>query len=136
MQRLVPYGALDWCLIYVDKWLQLARIDSGAVFRGFYKGGRRVRASRLTVRAVQDILDRYPVSISGALRACNPHDLRRTYARRLYEAGVPLLAIQQNLGHQDSRTTEGHIGTLDAGQRRPPALYRPPHLNRLEQMGG
>ena len=136
VQRLVPYGALDWCLVYIDKWLQLAHVDGSAVFRGFYKGGKRVRASRLTVRAVQDILDRYPVSMGGDLRACNPHDLRRTYARRLYEAGVPLLAIQQNLGHQNSRTTEGYIGTLDAGQRRPPALYRPPHLTRLEQLGG
>ncbi|MEO8391751.1 MAG: tyrosine-type recombinase/integrase [Chloroflexota bacterium] len=132
--RLIPYGNLDWCLIYVEKWLQLAGISSGAVFRGFYKGGQRVRAGRLTMRAVQDILDRYPISIDGALRACNPHDLRRTYARRLHDAGVPLLAIQQNLGHQDSRTTEGYIGVLDAGQRRPPALYKPPHLKRLESL--
>jgi integrase/recombinase XerD len=132
--RLIPYGALDWCLVYVEKWLTMAGIAERTVFRGFYKGGKRVRTSRLTVRAVQDILNRYPVSIDGAPTTCNPHDLRRTYARRLYEAGVHLLAIQQNLGHADSKTTEGYIGTLDANTRRPPALFRPPHLKQLDHL--
>ena len=95
----------------------------GPVFRGFYRGNRRLRASRLTVRAVQDILDAYPVIVDGRLTRLNPHDLRRTYARRLYEAHVDLLAIQQNLGHSDSKTTLGYIGQLDAESRRPPAVY-------------
>ncbi len=51
------------------------------------------------------------------------HDLRRTYARRLYEAGMAPLEIQQNLGHADLQTTLGYIGTLGAAQRRPPAVY-------------
>jgi integrase len=130
--RLVPYGELDWCLAYVDKWLALAGITEGEVFRGFYKGGKRVRAGSLTVRAVQDILNRYPVSLDGRAVCVNPHDLRRTYARRLYDSGMPLIAIQQNLGHADSKTTEGYIGRLDAGQRQPVRLFRPPHLKRLE----
>lgn len=134
VQRMIPYGSLDWCLAYVDKWLEMAGISSGAVFRGIYKGGKRARATRLTMRAIQDILDRYPVNVGGVLRTINPHDTRRTYARRLYEANVPLLAIQQNLGHADSRTTQGYIGTLDADQRKPPRIYRAPHTKRLEAM--
>jgi integrase len=130
--RLVPYGEMDWCLAYIEKWLALAGITEGAVFRGFYNGGKRVRARHLALRAVQDILNRYPVSIDGRGVCINPHDLRRTYARRLYDAGMPLLAIQQNMGHADSKTTEGYIGRLDAGQRQPARLFRPPHLKRLE----
>jgi site-specific recombinase XerD len=132
--RLIPYGALDWCLIYVEKWLTMAGISEGAVFRGFYKGGKRIRASRLTERAVQDILDRYPLNMNGTLRAINPHDLRRSYARRLYEVGVKEIAIQQNLGHVSLDTTRGYIGTLDADQRKPPSVFRPPHLKRLEAL--
>jgi integrase len=105
---------------------------SSTVFHGIYKGGQNVRPTRITVRAIGDILNRYPVSIGGELVLANPHDLRRTYARRCYEAGVPLLAIQQNLGHADSKTTLGYIGTLDADQRRPPSIFCPPHLKRLE----
>ncbi len=122
-ERLVPYGALEWVLVIVDAWLQSAGISQGSVFRGFYKGNQRLRSGRLTVRAVQDILNAYPVTIDGHLVRLNPHDLRRTYARRLYEAQVDLLAIQQNLGHSDSKTTLGYIGRLDADARRPPAVY-------------
>lgn len=130
--RLVPYGALDWCLIYVEKWLRLAGISDSAVFRGFYKGGKRIRLGRLTERAVQDILNRYPISVDGRLVCVNPHDLRRTYARRLYEVGVKEIAIQQNLGHVSLDTTRGYIGTLDADLRKPPSVFRPPHLKHLD----
>lgn len=132
--RLIPYGALDWCLIYAEKWLLWAEITNGAVFRGFYKGGKRIRLGRLTVRAVQDILNRYPISVGGSLIYVNPHDLRRTYARRLYEVGVKEIAIQQNLGHVSLDTTRGYIGTLDADPRKPPSVFRPPHIGRLERL--
>jgi hypothetical protein len=38
-------------------------------------------------------------------------------------AGVPIIAIQQNLGHASHATTERYIGKLDASSRQPPALY-------------
>jgi hypothetical protein len=43
--------------------------------------------------------------------------------RRLYEAGLDRVAIQQNLGHADVKMTLGYIGELDAEVRRPPAIY-------------
>jgi integrase len=52
-----------------------------------------------------------------------PHDLRRTYARRLYEGGVDLVAISQNLGHASTRTTLLYIGELGANKRRAPGVY-------------
>lgn len=121
--RMIPYGDLDFALVIVDAWLRAAGIAAGAVFRGFHKGAKRVRPTRLTVRAINQILERYPLIIQGELRTVNPHDLRRTYARRLYEAGVDLVALQQNLGHADSKTTLTYIGKLDASARKPPAVY-------------
>ena len=122
-QRLVPWGDLSWALAIVDKWLAAAGITEGAVFRGFWRGGRKVRPGRLTTRAVQLVLAAYPIAIDGELRTAKPHDLRRTYARRLYEAGVDLVAIQQNLGHADVKTTLGYIGALGAEARRAPSVY-------------
>ncbi len=58
--------------------------------------------------------------IRGHLTPITPHDLRRTYARMMYQAGMDLVKIQQNMGHEDSKTTLGYIGTLDASDRRPP----------------
>jgi site-specific recombinase XerD len=122
-ERLIPYGELSWVLAIVDCWLTAAGIWSGPVFRGLYKGGARLRPGRLSVRAIQYILAGYPMMVGGNMVTARPHDLRRTYARRLYEAGVDLVAIQQNLGHADIKTTLGYIGALDASKRRAPAIY-------------
>jgi len=130
-ERLVPYGSLAWVLVIVEQWLARAGIEAGPVFRGFYKGHKKLRPGRLSVRAIQYILGRYPIVIEGALRKVQVHDCRRTYARRLYEAGVDLVAIQQNLGHAELRTTLGYIGELEAEARRPPGIYGF-DLSRLE----
>jgi site-specific recombinase XerD len=122
-ERLVPYGELEWVLAIVNKWLELAEIDNGPIFRGFYRGNRVLRPGRLSVRAIEYIVGSYPVMVSGEMVTVRPHDLRRTYARRLYDAGFDLVAIQQNLGHADVKTTLGYIGTLDAEQRKPPAVF-------------
>ena len=122
-ERLVPYGELEWVLAIVDKWLELAEINDGPVFRGFYRGHRVLRPGRLSVRAIEYIVGSYPVMAAGEVVTVKPHDLRRTYARRLYDAGFDLVAIQQNLGHADVKTTLGYIGTLDAEQRKPPAVF-------------
>lgn len=134
-ERMVPYGELSWVLIILDAWLKAAGIPGGAVFRGFYKGAKRLRRGRLSVRAIQYILAAYPIVVDGEVTAVRPHDCRRTYARRLYEAGVDLVAIQQNLGHADSKTTLGYIGTLDADQRRAPAVYAFDLAELFEQAG-
>ena len=45
------------------------------------------------------------------------------HARRLYEGGVDLVAISQNLGHASTWTTLLHIGELGADKRRAPGVY-------------
>jgi site-specific recombinase XerD len=126
-QRMVPYGENVWCLQVVGAWLKLADIPHGPVFRGFYKprkdGTYTIRDYALSTRAVEDIVKRYPVPIQGELRTIEPHDLRRTYARREFAAGTKLEVIRQNLGHEDIKTTQRYIGTLDAAERRPSAIY-------------
>ena len=47
-QRLIPYGPLDWCLMYVDAWLREAEIKAGHVFRGIRRGGKTVRPSMVS----------------------------------------------------------------------------------------
>lgn len=123
-ERLVPYGDLSWVLVIVDKWLATASIagESEPVFRSFFRGGRVLRG-KLSVRAVEDILAKYPVAVDGKILAARPHDCRRTYARRLYEAGVDPIAIRQNLGHSDLKTTLSYVGSLDADKRRAPEVY-------------
>jgi len=120
--RLVPYGAMDWCLPILDRWLADASIEAGPVFRGFRKGDR-VRTGRLTSRAVIDVLEKYPVVVDGSQRIVRPHDLRRTYAKWLHKAGVPVEAIQANMGHVKPDQTWRYIGPADAADREPPGVF-------------
>jgi len=123
-QRLIPYGDSDWCLVVTRFWLDNAGITEGAIFRPFWKGSKRTRDARITTRSIERIVAQYPVSINGDLVQLEPHDLRRTYARLMYESGMDVVAIQQNLGHSNMETTLRYIGDLDAGRRRAPSLYR------------
>jgi site-specific recombinase XerD len=42
-----------------------------------------------------------------------PHDLRRTFGRRAFDNGAPILAIQKAYGHADVSTTMRYIGVDD-----------------------
>jgi integrase len=108
--RKIPYGDMVGVLRVVEAWMQEADISSGKVFD-------------FTTRTAQRILQRYPITVEGRLIYARPHDLRRTYARRCYEAGMSVTAIQQNLGHVSQSTTLSYIGELDSSARRPPALF-------------
>ena len=126
-QRLIPYGPLDWCLMYVDAWLRDAGIKAGHVFRGIRRGGKTVRLKGIGAWTVNDIMNNYPISIDGALCLVKPHDLRRTYARNAYDFGMDLERIRQNLGHTSLGTTQTYIGELDGRDRHPPNMFTPPH---------
>lgn len=120
--RFVPWGELSWALVIVDKWLAVAGIARGPVFREIRKGGK-VQAGGLTTQAIWKIVTGYSVVIEGRRRAARPHDLRRTYAARQYAAGMDLNALRQNLGHADVKTTLGYIGQMDIETRRGQAVY-------------
>lgn len=111
--RLVPYGDLVWCLEIVDEWLRRAEITEGFVFRGLYKN-ERLRPGGLRFTSMNKLLERYGLS---------PHNARRTYARRMYDAGMDIVAIRDNLGHSLIETTERYIGGLDASARRGRLAY-------------
>lgn len=138
-QRMVVYGHLEDCLIYVGAWLRHAQIDmrdqEAFVFRGFFRGYKKIRETPITPRAIQDILSGYPLSDEfGFPLEVRPHDLRRTYARLAHDAGMDLIAIQQNLGHADIKTTLRYIGNLDAEQRATPSLFNFTQLDKLRNI--
>ena len=71
------------------------------------------------------MLRHYRIWIGGELRAVTPHDLRRSNARNLFLAGIPVEVIRQNLGHVDVKTTQAYIGVLDGSTRAPVRVYEP-----------
>ncbi|MHC4617964.1 MAG: tyrosine-type recombinase/integrase [Planctomycetota bacterium] len=122
-QRGIPYGDLIWCRTLTERWMTAADISNGPIFRAFWKGCKKVRPHALTTSGVEIILRRYSLLIAGELDYPRPHNLRRTYAKLMDDAGKKLMAIQQNLGHSSSKVTEGYIGYQDMKERRPPAIF-------------
>jgi integrase/recombinase XerD len=125
VSRLIPYGSMDWALTLTEMWMAAAGISEGAIFRGLYKGSKRIRPGRLSTRAnsIRKILATYPIVVDGQLTTVLPHDLRRTYARALYKSGMKVQEISANMGHADISTTSLYIGSGSAEEREPDLLY-------------
>ena len=124
--RMVPFGDMLWARQIVEIWLNGR--ESGPVFTAMIDGrgdmlDQRTTRKRMTTRSVQRMLKRYPISIDGVPTTVTPHDLRRSYARNLFLAGIPTEVIRQNLGHADVKTTQDYIGVLDGSIRAPVSVY-------------
>lgn len=111
VKRLVVYGSM-WRYIefYVLPWLEIQGITTGRVLRSFSPGSGLLMPSVST-----DTIRRTVNTWMG----CNPHDLRRSYAKNLFDSGVHIEAIRQQLGHKSADTTRRYIGELDAQDRTP-----------------
>lgn len=124
--RMVPFGDMLWARQIAEFWL--GGRESGPVFTAMMDGrgdmlDQRATYKRMTTRSVQRMLKRYSISIDGAPTTVTPHDLRRSYARNLFLAGIPTEVIRQNLGHADVKTTQDYIGVLDGLTRAPVSVY-------------
>ena len=107
--RYIHYGAMLFGLEATEDYLERVMIREGVVYRGLkgpfaakYEGDKIVAAlsdDPMTHDTVNEILKRYPISINGNIRTVDPHDLRRTYARRMYDAGMSIEGIAWQLGH-------------------------------------
>lgn len=116
IERVVPF-LTDTVREIVDKWLQAAEINDGPVFRAFYVG-EKIRPTPLSRRALQQVLASYPIEINGEPVLVRPLDLRRTYARLLYDQGVDFFTIQRYLGVKQANTVASYL----AGERQPQVL--------------
>jgi site-specific recombinase XerD len=124
--RMVPFGDMLWARQIVEIWLNGRA--AGPVFTAMTNGRgdmfeQQATDKRMTTRSVQRMLKRYPISIDGVPTTVTPHDLRRSYARNLFLAGIPTEVIRQNLGHVDVKTTQDYIGILDGSTRAPVSVY-------------
>lgn len=124
--RMVPFGDMLWARHIAEVWL--AGRETGFVFTKMSDGRgdmleQEATYKKMTTRSVQRMLKRYPIAINGIPTSVTPHDLRRSYARNLFLAGILTEVIRQNLGHVDVKTTQDYIGVLDGLSRAPVSVY-------------
>ena len=83
-------------------WLYLRADRPGSLFLRIRKGGKVTEAG-LTDQGIYHILNKRRQQAKTA--AFTPHDLRRTFAGDLLDAGVDLPTVQQLMGHASANTT-------------------------------
>lgn len=73
--------------------------------------------SRLTVRAVENLVQKYAKIISP-LKHITPHKLRSTYGTALYRATGDIYVVADVLGHKDVNTTRKHYAAISEDNRK------------------
>lgn len=89
----------------LEDWLAVRGNHDGPVFVRVHKGGR-LTDSRLTTQAIYVILQHRAELAEVA--EFTPHDLRRSYAGDLLDAGADISTVQKLMGHSNVSTTAGY----------------------------
>ena len=94
-------GALD----ALSDWLYVRGQAAGPLFTRIHKGDH-VTADGLTSQAIYNILQQR--ADQAGVKAFTPHDLRRTFAGDLLDAGADIVTVQKLMGHSNVTTTAGY----------------------------
>ncbi len=80
------------------------------------------RGTRITVRAVQNIVKKYARIVSPQ-KKISPHKLRSTYGTALYQETGDIYLVADVLGHADVNTTRKHYAEIEESRRRSASKY-------------
>jgi site-specific recombinase XerD len=89
----------------LEDWLQLRGGEPGALFTRIGKGAR-MTGQRMTTQAVYFIFSERAGQAN--VKTFSPHDLRRTFAGDLLDAGADIATVQKMMGHANVQTTAGY----------------------------
>ena len=108
-ERIVPLapGAADAVHAYLGRLAVTGEFDAGEPLVVATRGRRvLVRGQRLSAPQVRQVLS--GLARRAAVAPLTPHDLRRTYAGALLDAGVDLPTVQRLMGHSSPVTTASY----------------------------
>ena len=86
----------------VDSWIKVRGEEVRPLLYRVRKGGH-IMPERLTDQAIWVILEKRLAQ--ARVKPCTPHDLRRTFAGEMLDAGVDLVTVQHLMGHASPVTT-------------------------------
>jgi len=109
----------------VSVWIDLRGSEPGPLFVPIHRSGR-IRLRRMREQSVYDILRRR--AQAAGVPPFSPHDLRRTFAGDLLDAGADISTVQQLLGHASVTTTQRYDRRGEATKRRAAALLHVPYV--------
>lgn len=101
--RTVPLQ--NGALAALTDWLAVRGAQAGPLFTRIGKGDKLTHAG-LTTQAVYYVFSER--AGAAGVRAFSPHDMRRTFAGDMLDAGVDISTVQKLMGHSNVTTTAGY----------------------------
>ena len=125
-------------------WLHLRGLKPGALFARIDRvagGGHAIardpesgQPQGLTDQAIYYILDERRQQ--AGVEPFTPHDLRRTFAGDLLDAGADLVTAQKLMGHSNPSTTAGYDRRTEKAKRKAVATLSVPYTRRYRNGNG
>ncbi|HET8656745.1 MAG TPA: tyrosine-type recombinase/integrase [Longimicrobiaceae bacterium] len=109
----------------VEVWLDVRGSEAGPLFVPIHRSGR-IQHRRMREQSVYDILKRR--AEAAGIPPFSPHDLRRTFAGDLLDAGADISTVQQLLGHASVTTTQRYDRRGEATKRRAAGMLHVPYV--------
>ena len=112
-------------------WLHVRGATAGPLFTRIDRvagGGHTVTSDGLTEQAIYYILDERRQQ--AGIEPFTPHDLRRTFAGDLLDAGADLVTAQKLMGHSNPTTTAGYDRRTEQAKRKAVGALSVPYTRR------
>jgi site-specific recombinase XerD len=108
----------------VEVWIGVRGSEPGPLFVPIHRSGR-IQPRALREQSVYDMLQRR--ATEAGVPPFSPHDLRRTFAGDLLDAGADISTVQKLMGHASVNTTQGYDRRGEATKRRAAGLLHIPY---------
>lgn len=107
----------------VEVWIDVRGSESGPLFVPVHRSGK-LQIRHMREQSIYDILKRR--ADAAGIPPFSPHDLRRTFAGDLLDAGADISTVQQPPGHASVTTTQRYDRRGEATKRRAAGLLHVP----------
>ena len=109
-------------------WLSVRGGVPGALFVPVNKGGRITTYSRMTSKAVYNMLEKR--AEQAGVKHFSPHDMRRTFVSDLLDAGADIVTVSKMAGHANVSTTARYDRRPEDAKRKAAGMLHVPYHGR------
>ena len=108
--KALPYfDNSQYCpVVSLKKWIEISKITSGPLFRGFSKGSKLLE-NRLTDQSVALLIKKYLILAGIDSKNYSGHSLRSGFATSAAESGVEERSIMAMTGHKSTEMVRRYI---------------------------